>query len=157
VSLWAKIVPRGIRKLTWKKVGKAAKVALPIAGALLIPGVGGAIVKGATAAAGLAGKVAKTAGGVVSGVAKAGSSAVGEIAGAVEGAAGDVGGAVSDSAGVLDRVERRIQDEALAADRALGGGLLNLKFPIDLGKATTPILLGAAALVLFLLLRKGKR
>jgi hypothetical protein len=103
VSLLAKIVPRGLRKLTWKKVGKVAKVAVPLAAAVAIPGLGGVLVKGVTA---------------IGGVARKGASTVGNIAKAAGSTAEELASSAIDTFKSVEDARRQVEDAANAVDRA---------------------------------------
>jgi hypothetical protein len=109
-------IPKGIRKLTLKKV--AAPLAV-VAGAVLLPGVGGAVVAGLGAAGkAVAGAVKGTAA-TVGNVAKAAGSTALSTTSAVAGAATEIGAArkalgqdVADSQAALDYARKQMADQA---------------------------------------------
>jgi hypothetical protein len=154
VSLFAKLVPRGIRKLTWKKVGKALPVIAGV-GALAIPGVGPAVAAGIGAAASKAGSIIKGGASVIGSVAKgagtiasAGGSAAGEIANRVHETATDL--AVNRSA--VDDARRQLQDDVTSIDRSLSG-----PFPAQLPAFNSPqglLAIGALVVIVILIARR---
>lgn len=141
MSLFSKIVPRGLRKLTWKKVGKA----LPFvagAAALALPGVGTAVAAG----------VAKGAGKLTRGAGRT-AATIGSIAKSATSAAGEIAQDALSSREAIDRARAELAADSEAFDRALHGPAA-YQVPAFFQNPATIALLVGGALVLILALRR---
>lgn len=145
MSLLSKIVPKGIRKLTWKKVGHAAKVVVPLAAAVAIPGVGGLLVKGVTAAGSVAGKLASRTAATVGNVAKAASKT-----------AGDLADDISSVRQSVDDARDSLRESAEGVDRAIYGPLPSQSFGAFVQQNGTLLMVGVVGLVLLVVVMRRK-